>query len=341
MSKDTENSSVNTVEKPYCVYLTEYYGDKMPKAYIGSSSVEKVMSGYRGSVSSIKYKNIWRKELKQNPWLFRTIILRKYTTRQEALAAENRMQKECDVVKSDFFINQSFANKNGFFGMDTSGSNNPNYGKTMTFEQKLRHKKSINLTNQRENTHQNRSKSAKMSQNREHVKVKKSKAQQDRWKDPNSKLINSKRTWMQSVQVTLKDFTFISTKDFFEYIKTNKLSLCRDLRENIKAVGDWTLSDLELFTNLSKSKHAESVGINVVVKCYDYILKNNTQVKYSSQHVNNIHSLKKDLHLDGVSEVSLKTIIKEISEDNVNNANILYNKLVESNNKYLIKRFIK
>jgi hypothetical protein len=37
------------------VYRTEYFGSKLPKYYIGSSSVAKVESGYKGSVCS---KNI-------------------------------------------------------------------------------------------------------------------------------------------------------------------------------------------------------------------------------------------------------------------------------------------
>ena len=45
----------------YCTYLTTYSGSKLPKNYVGSSSVERVENGYRGSVLSEKWKEILRK----------------------------------------------------------------------------------------------------------------------------------------------------------------------------------------------------------------------------------------------------------------------------------------
>ena len=47
----------------YCVYLTTYFGAKLPMFYIGSSTVSRVNSGYRGSVSSKSYKEIWNNEI--------------------------------------------------------------------------------------------------------------------------------------------------------------------------------------------------------------------------------------------------------------------------------------
>ena len=47
----------------YCTYLTIYSGNKLPTFYIGSTSVEKIEQGYRGSVSSKRYQSIWEKEL--------------------------------------------------------------------------------------------------------------------------------------------------------------------------------------------------------------------------------------------------------------------------------------
>lgn len=114
----------------YCTYLTIYSGDKLPQFYIGSTSIKKYKEGYCGSVKSKKYKKIWEQELKENTNLFDTIILSEHNTREEALIEENKIQYELDVVKSPNFINQSFANVNGFFGMDVKGKNNPMHGRS-------------------------------------------------------------------------------------------------------------------------------------------------------------------------------------------------------------------
>ncbi len=124
----------------YCVYLTIYGGNKMPPFYIGSSSVEKVKNGYKGTVSSKKYLDIWTTELKDNPHLFESKIICAHETRQEATDKEYKFHKQLNVVKNPLYINQAMANKNGFFGMDNSGElnfmyrkfgkDNPNYGKS-------------------------------------------------------------------------------------------------------------------------------------------------------------------------------------------------------------------
>ena len=114
----------------FCTYVTEYFGDKMPSKYVGSSSVDAVENGYRGSVSSEKYKEIWKSEIKNNPQLFRTTIITIHHNREEALEEELKIQLLNDVVKSAEWINESLAQPNGFFGRDVSGENNPMFGKT-------------------------------------------------------------------------------------------------------------------------------------------------------------------------------------------------------------------
>lgn len=93
----------------YCVYLTTYSGQLLPPFYIGSSYISKVQKGYRGSVSSMKWKSIWLKELKENPELFQTQIVSIHKTRKEALDFELKYQKEENVVCSELFMNESFA----------------------------------------------------------------------------------------------------------------------------------------------------------------------------------------------------------------------------------------
>lgn len=113
----------------YVTYRTTYLGDKMPKYYLGSSNEKRIHNGYIGSVSSKKYRDIWNKELIENPHLFSIEILTKHSTRQEAIEMEQKLQVENDVVNSIFYINESIARKNGFFGRDVSGSNNPMFNK--------------------------------------------------------------------------------------------------------------------------------------------------------------------------------------------------------------------
>lgn len=94
----------------YCVYLTVYSGNKMPKFYLGSSSLQKVSNGYRGSVSSKEYGKIWHQELKDNPALFKTIIISEHFTRAEAFDHEEYLQKARKVVTNPLYINRSYAN---------------------------------------------------------------------------------------------------------------------------------------------------------------------------------------------------------------------------------------
>jgi hypothetical protein len=118
----------------YCVYITTYDGDKLPKYYVGSSSIEKVNNGYKGSVSSIEWKKIWNDEIINNPNYFKTKIISEHSTRKDALFAELEYQKKNEVVDSLEWVNKSFAQPNGFFGMDVSNEKNPMYGVNRTGE---------------------------------------------------------------------------------------------------------------------------------------------------------------------------------------------------------------
>ena len=105
----------------YCTYLTVYTGNKLPRRYIGSTTVSRINENYHGSVKSKKYKEIWISELRDNPHLFKTRILKTFSSHRDALNEELRVQKKYDVVRSKNYINMSFAQPNGFFGMSTKG----------------------------------------------------------------------------------------------------------------------------------------------------------------------------------------------------------------------------
>ena len=122
----------------YCVYLTTYSGDKIPKYYIGSSSLSKIKSGYKGSVSSKEWKLLWDSEIKFHPELFDVIIISEHFTRLDALQSELQYQLKYNVVESKDYINKSLAQPNGFFGMDVSGKNNPMWQKHHSDEFKIK-----------------------------------------------------------------------------------------------------------------------------------------------------------------------------------------------------------
>jgi len=128
----------------YCVYITTYKGDKFtPNKYIGSSSFIKIKQGYKGSVASKQYYQLWEQEIKNNPHLFEVEIVSKHKTRKSALKAELKLQKKYNAVKSDQWLNKSEARINGFFGMDVNGKNNPMFGKTRKGE---KHKGGENIS---------------------------------------------------------------------------------------------------------------------------------------------------------------------------------------------------
>src|SRR3990167_3459292 len=114
----------------FVTYLTVYSGDRMPPFYIGSSSLQRIVTGYRGSVCSKEFKSVWIAELRDHPHLFKTIVLDVHESRQDALQYEFELQTRLGVVKSDLFINKSTATVNGFLGMDVRGYRNPMFGKS-------------------------------------------------------------------------------------------------------------------------------------------------------------------------------------------------------------------
>ena len=94
----------------YCTYLTVYTGNQLPPFYIGSTSVDNISKGYRGSVLSKKYKSIWKQESYNHPDLFKTIILTRHETRQEALDKEVLFQEAFSVASNPMYINMAHAN---------------------------------------------------------------------------------------------------------------------------------------------------------------------------------------------------------------------------------------
>lgn len=109
----------------FCVYLTVYFGEKLPPFYIGSAPIHKVNAGYRGSVGSKKWREVWASEPKDK---FRTVVLSEHVTRKEAFDEEERLHRMLDVVRSPLFVNEAIAN--GHFS--TSGGLTPEHCKAIS-----------------------------------------------------------------------------------------------------------------------------------------------------------------------------------------------------------------
>lgn len=107
----------------YCTYLITYKGNKLPPFYIGSSNINRLEAGYRGSVSSIRYGKIWKQELKENPHLFKYHIITTHDTRKEATEKELQIQMRLKVMHNPMYINESYARINGVHGLSLSGKN--------------------------------------------------------------------------------------------------------------------------------------------------------------------------------------------------------------------------
>lgn len=120
------------MQPKYCTYLTVYYGNKMPMFYIGRSNTSAINNGYRGSVASKKYKEIWQFELANNPQLFKTKILSEHTSAKDAAIKEEYLHKKFQVHKNPMYINQATAA--GTFFADIRGKKNPFYGSKRTGE---------------------------------------------------------------------------------------------------------------------------------------------------------------------------------------------------------------
>lgn len=93
----------------YCTYLTVYRGSKLPPFYIGSKDTKSVLDGYRGSVVSKEYKEIFKEELANNPNLFDTKIISFHSSREEAYHKERSLHCFLQVHINPLYINKTIA----------------------------------------------------------------------------------------------------------------------------------------------------------------------------------------------------------------------------------------
>lgn len=132
----------------FVVYLVTYFGNKLPKFYLGSTTLVKINQGYFGSVRSLDYKKVWKEELSANPSLFDMNILSYHKTRKLALIEELRQQKLVNAPHNPEYVNKAFACVNGCFGVSKqskykgkSGNECPWFGSKMSTVSRNRQRK--------------------------------------------------------------------------------------------------------------------------------------------------------------------------------------------------------
>lgn len=95
----------------FCTYLVSYKGNKLPPFYIGYTSIDKIDRGYRGSVCSKTYGEIFHQELKQHPELFKIFILSTHDSRLDASKREEYVQLFFKVHRNPMYINMNISGK--------------------------------------------------------------------------------------------------------------------------------------------------------------------------------------------------------------------------------------
>ena len=91
----------------YCTYLTVYTGNKLPPFYVGCSTLARIKQGYHGSVSSKKYKTIWKEELLNHSERFRSVVLTTHKTKEAAIEREHKFHIALQVASHPLYINQT------------------------------------------------------------------------------------------------------------------------------------------------------------------------------------------------------------------------------------------
>lgn len=123
-------------EPVYVTYLIAYRGSLLPPFYIGSTSLDRINRGYKGSVNSVEYRAIWKSEWSENPHLFTMHVIGRYSTREEAYAVENRLIIAVNAVNSSLYINKTSSSFG--LGFHPCGEKSPRFRVPHTLEAKAK-----------------------------------------------------------------------------------------------------------------------------------------------------------------------------------------------------------
>jgi len=225
------------------IYLPWVGNDKgLPWKYIGSTI--KDLTKYYGTVSSKRWKDFWKNEVKQHPDRFSKRVLFNCIDIEKGalLEIENDIQVELNVVSSNEFFNYSYANSAGCFGIPMPGEKNQMFGVRRSKEWKEQHCIKMKEVSNTPESKKLRSDIQKIVQNRPEIAANKSVKQSSRWKDPTSKLVNSLLILHPLRGVSLYPLEFRSTGEFRQYVLDNNLSGISGICETLDQARTLTLA---------------------------------------------------------------------------------------------------
>lgn len=249
----------------------------LPWKYIGSTNRD--LSKYFGSVGSKQWKDWWINETKSNPANFekKIIFVLLSNDHKELLKIENQIQKDNDVVRSDEYFNKSYATQ-GRNGRPVRGKLNPNYNNKMNDEQRLAHSiimKQVYLSSE---LRELQSRIQKEAQSRQDVVAKKRKKQSLIWKELSGNISNSISTQYKPVPVHFNNFSFLSYGNFKKFIKENKLTNHRSIRDKLI---DWDIGDYFTFTKIKKYKFLDRIDLKIIIEIAQYCNEINYTIKHN------------------------------------------------------------
>lgn len=331
----------------FCVYWTFYFGERLPKYYIGSSNIEKIKAGYSGSIRSKKYKKIFDIEKKENPELFYTIILETSNDRKEMLNLEHDFQILNNVVKSEKFMNMSFATKNGYFGRNVSGKNNPMFGVKRDEKWKKQHSELMKLVSGDKKTVENRSNAQKIVQNRLEVIEKKRKSQLKYWKENRTEVIHA-ANWKQIInnaknnpKLHFKNICFLTKQRLNDYCKDQfSIIRCNAIWNLDKT--EWNVSDIELLDEIKKKQFSPRLSIKQMKEILNHLVAVDfiQRIGEPAKHFDSIKSISNKF-TDGKNTASIILLLKRFGNSNklykkeLKSINKLIDRVKETNNKYI------
>lgn len=95
----------------FVVYITFYSGNKLPPFYIGYTTIPKILNGYHGTPTSKTFQHTWNCEIKNNSDKFKTIPIKIFDTRKEALEYESYLHNFFKVDVNEMYINKKISLK--------------------------------------------------------------------------------------------------------------------------------------------------------------------------------------------------------------------------------------
>lgn len=234
----------------YCTYITFYRGNKLPPFYIGSSSMEKIENGYRGSVVSKRYQLTWRSEIRNSPHLFKTVVISRHSTRKEATAKETKILRILKAHINPLYINMNIS---GYYFTPLKGKDNPAYGTKRPDLTRNNQDRTLSLMVFDKEWNFIKTSTASLMSNELNVMP--------------SNIQKLAKNWFLDPNKTIGGFKYIYQKDYDK----NKLELLRIKghigRTPVKQY-DLQMNFIESFSSVKEASDSTGIGFDNIYKCY-------------------------------------------------------------------------